>query len=293
MHPEPTLVAVFLTGLLGGVHCAGMCGGIVGALALLGRRGSAPASSGAAGVGTVRTSTVEASSVAAEFPESTASLPTVPRSPTGAIHHGATPCPLATQLAYNVGRLSSYAVLGAVAGTAGSFGWLYGEALPLQQAAFAATSVLLVLMGLYVAGAKGIGHRFERLGSGLWRHLRPLATASLARASSAGGALLAGALWGLVPCGMVYAVLAGALLSGSAASGAALMLAFGLGTLPNLLLLGCSAGRLGRLLRGPRLRLGAGALIAAFGVLGLLRLDVARQIPLLGELCVRLPPIGS
>ena len=47
-----------------------------------------------------------------------------------------------------------------------------------------------------------------------------------------------GLLWGWLPCGMVYGVLTAALLSGSAARGAATMLAFGLGTLPNLLLAG-------------------------------------------------------
>ncbi|MCB1876349.1 MAG: sulfite exporter TauE/SafE family protein [Chromatiales bacterium] len=32
--PETSLIGAFLVGLLGGVHCAGMCGGIVGALTL-------------------------------------------------------------------------------------------------------------------------------------------------------------------------------------------------------------------------------------------------------------------
>ena len=37
-YPDISLLAVFLTGLLGGVHCAGMCGGIVSALGMLKQR---------------------------------------------------------------------------------------------------------------------------------------------------------------------------------------------------------------------------------------------------------------
>ena len=200
---------------------------------------------------------------------------------------------LARLLPYNAGRLASYTALGAAAGAAGSFGWLLGEALPMQQLAFALTNLLLVLMGLYVAGARRLGHAFESLGRGLWTRVRPFASASLARAGSTPGAFAAGAWWGLVPCGMVYAVLASALLAGDVADGAALMLAFGLGTLPNLLLLGVSGAALARLTRRPGLRLAAGLAIAGFGVLGLLRLEIAASIPLLRELCVHLPPYGS
>ena len=41
-----------------------------------------------------------------------------------------------------------------------------------------------------------------------------------------------------MPCGLVYSILATALVTGDAAHGAAVMFAFGLGTLPNLLFAG-------------------------------------------------------
>ena len=284
MAPEATLVALFLTGLLGGVHCAGMCGGIVAALGLL--------DAGVPQVG----GTGAASRVAPlRF---VASVPTGGAPPATGVAAVPGDCGRAWRrarrlLAYNVGRLGSYTALGTAAGMAGSFGWLLGTALPLQQLAFAGSSVLVIAMGLYVLGERRLAHRLEALGEGPWRRLRPVATAALTRAGSPGGALAAGALWGLVPCGMVYAALAAALLSGSATSGAALMLAFGVGTLPNLLLLGSGATAFGRLARRRPVRLGAGLLIIAFGVLGLLRLDIAREIPLLGELCARPPGVGA
>ncbi len=286
MNPDPTLYAVFLTGLLGGVHCAGMCGGIVGAISMLGERAApdpvarpvaAPLRFVPAGAG---------------FGDGAAAPALAPAlAPAGTVVRGGARR-LGALLPYNAGRLVTYTSLGAAAGAVGSFGWLLGEALPVQQAAFAATNVLLVAMGLYVAGWKRLGHAIEAVGAIAWRRVRPLATASLGRPGPVAAAA-AGALWGLVPCGMVYAVLAGALLSGSAANGAALMLAFGLGTLPNLLALGLSGRFLARFCRAPRVRLVAGAGIAGFGLLGLARLDAAANVPILEELCVRLPGFGG
>ena len=283
---EPTFAAVFLTGLLGGVHCAAMCGGIVGALSLAGEGGARRPRTGAS---------VPLRFVRDPLPApalgSGSALAASPPSRAGLV--AALGASLGTVLPYNLGRLATYTVLGAAAGTIGSVGWLLGEALPLQQIAYAASSALVVAMGLYVAGVRRFVHRLEGLGRGLWRPLRPWAVAALARADAPGGAVLAGALWGLVPCGMVYAALASALLSGSAVGGAALMLAFGAGTLPNLLLLGGGSRQLAALARRPAARRLAGLAIALFGLLGLLRLDVARDVPILDELCARLPGLGT
>jgi sulfite exporter TauE/SafE len=70
---------------------------------------------------------------------------------------------------------------------------------------------------------------------------------------------------------MVYGVLALALMTGSAWRGAGLMLAFGLGTLPNLLLAGLLLGRLRDFIRNNKVRLAAGLLVLGFGVFGLIR----------------------
>ena len=78
-----------------------------------------------------------------------------------------------------------------------------------------------------------------------------------------------GMLWGWLPCGLVYSVLTMTLLSGSAARGAAIMLAFGLGTLPNLMLAGLLLVRFRSVIQGRALRLGSGLIVLAFGVWGL------------------------
>lgn len=83
--------------------------------------------------------------------------------------------------------------------------------------------------------------------------------------------LLAGALWGWLPCGLVYTALATAALAGGAAEGAFAMLAFGLGTLPYLLAVGVGAARMRALLSRARWRIAAGMLVLGSGVFGIAR----------------------
>ncbi|HEY7758248.1 MAG TPA: sulfite exporter TauE/SafE family protein [Burkholderiales bacterium] len=207
--------AVFLTGLLGGVHCAGMCGGIVAALA--GQAGGKR---------------------------------------------------LSLHLAYNGGRVLSYALAGALAGAAGSLGLLLDGLLPVQLALYVLANAMLIGLGLYLAGVSSVVAWIERLGMALWRRIQPL-THNLLPADTLPRALGLGLLWGWLPCGLVYAVLTTALLTGDALDGAAIMAAFGLGTLPNLLLAGLALRRMTAVTRARPLRMAAGGLVLGFGVYGL------------------------
>jgi len=220
----PALVATaFVVGLLGGVHCMAMCGGVVAALGM--RR----AGVGAPGGGVLR------------------------------------------QLAYNGGRLTTYAALGAAAGAVGGLGLRAPDARPVQIALLVAANAVVVLLGLSVAGFARAARWLERAGSLVWRGVRRLG-GRMAPADSTAGAVVAGLVWGFLPCGLVYGVLATAVAAGSAARGALVMAAFGAGTLPNLLAAGLAAETLRRVARGPRVRLAAGLAIVLIGLIGLARL---------------------
>jgi sulfite exporter TauE/SafE len=221
------LAAVFLVGLLGGVHCAGMCGGIVSAIS--------------AGV------------PRPDRPGLRAQLPA-----------------LALHAAYSSGRIASYSFAGAVAGSVGGVGLLAGQALPLQTVLYVMANLMMVALGIYLAGYTRILAPIESLGRPLWARIQPLARRFLP-ARTPTQALGVGLLWGFLPCGMVYSMLGLALLSGSPGSGALIMLAFGLGTLPNLLLAGMLLTRLRALTRNPSLRRVAGLLVLGFGLVGLAR----------------------
>jgi hypothetical protein len=140
--------------------------------------------------------------------------------------------------------------------------------LPVQGMLYLAASVVLVLVGLQLAGAGGWLARLEPLGAPLWRRLQPHAGRLLA-ARTLRGAYAAGLAWGWLPCGMVYAALAATAFAGGPAGGAVAMLAFGLGTLPALLAAGLGAARLRAWLAQRRARLAAGALIVAAGIFGI------------------------
>nr|WP_261379417.1 sulfite exporter TauE/SafE family protein [Denitratisoma sp. DHT3] len=217
MVPDSGHLAVFLIGLLGGVHCAGMCGGIVSAL--------------------------------------TIQLPG--QRPAWPLH-----------LAYNLGRITSYCVAGALMGALGSVGLLLNDLLPVQMGLYVAANLMLIAMGLYLSGMTGVLAFVERAGQHLWRRVQPL-TRRFLPVRSVARAYPLGLLWGWLPCGMVYSVLTAALLSGAPLRGATIMLAFGLGTLPNLLLAGLLLARFRRLTQVRAVRLGAGLLVLGFGVFGL------------------------
>jgi hypothetical protein len=77
---------------------------------------------------------------------------------------------------------------------------------------------------------------------------------------------LLGAVWGWLPCGLVYAVVAWSLTTANAIDAAVLMLGFGLGTLPAMLLAGNAFNYLKQWVRAPAIRRSAGIVIMAFGV---------------------------
>lgn len=250
MLNEITVFAVFLTGLLGGIHCAGMCGGVVSALSL-----SAKNNEQKLVFHTSRSDNLMANMRVSQ------------RSST----------PIMTVLLYNTGRILTYVTLGALVASIGSVAWLFQTLLPVQKVAFAVTNLLLIAMGLYVLGFKAVSHWIESRGNIIWRRIQPFATMRLSRQGGF-NALITGGFWGLVPCGLVYAVLSAALVSGSTFNGALLMAAFGLGTLPNLMLLGLSGQWLARLTRNRHLRRVSGLVILSFGFVGLLHLGMLSTI---------------
>ena len=217
---ELSYFSAFLVGLLGGGHCVGMCGGIVGAvtLSLPGQR---------------------------------------PRIP--------------FLLAYNGGRIASYGVAGVLAGLLGASSFFLEHVLPVEKLLYLLASLMLVVLGLYLAGIWHGVLVLERVGGMLWQRLQPL-SGNFLPVKNHGQAFALGLLWGWLPCGLVYSVLVAALATGSAARGGLLMLAFGLGTLPTLLAMGLAAVRLKAWLQQIWVRRASGLLVLGFGLAGLLRL---------------------
>ena len=177
--------------------------------------------------------------------------------------------PWLIHLSYNLGRISSYAIAGAVMGALGSLGLLLNNALPVQMTLYVAANLMMIALGLYLTGMTGALAFTERAGQWLWQRVQPMTKRFLPVRGPA-QAFPLGMLWGWLPCGLVYSVLAMALLTGSAERGAATLLAFGLGTLPNLMLAGLLLARFRSVAQGTKLRLASGLIVLGFGTYGLL-----------------------
>ena len=171
-------------------------------------------------------------------------------------------------LAYNVGRVATYTLLGCAVGLLGSVGLLYDGMLPVQLTLYVLANLMLIALGLYLTGFTRLLAPIERGGHVLWRRIQPL-TRHFLPARSVRQALPLGMLWGFIPCGLTYSILATALVTGSGTRGAGLMLAFGLGTLPNLLLAGMLFKRFRDFTRNRTVRIVSGVLVLGFGLFGL------------------------
>ena len=154
--------------------------------------------------------------------------------------------------AYNFGRISSYSLAGALVGALGEgiLGFLpsYGH-LVLQLLA----SILMIGIGLYLAGWFPAFTRIEHIGKPIWKKLEPISQ-KLIPVKSPAHAYLFGLVWGWLPCGLVYTALIWSATASSTKEGALLMLAFGAGTLPAVMVAGILTGWFTRLIRSTYIR---------------------------------------
>ena len=154
--------------------------------------------------------------------------------------------------AYNLGRISSYTLAGALVGGLGDklidLSPQYGH-LVLQIFA----TLLMIGIGLYLAGWFPAFARIENIGRPVWKKLEPLGQ-KLLPVKNPSHAFLFGMIWGWLPCGLVYSALIWSSSTESFLKGALFMLAFGAGTLPTVMTAGILTGWFVRLSRLPYIR---------------------------------------
>jgi sulfite exporter TauE/SafE len=168
-------------------------------------------------------------------------------------------------LAYNLGRIVTYAIAGAAVGYVSAQILRVAPPAEARLVSKLVSGGFMLLLGFYLAGWWPALGALEKLGGKLWARIEPFGR-KLLPVNHPLKALGFGLIWGWLPCGMVYAALAWALASGNAADGALLMTAFGLGTLPMLFALGAAARWLHQFVQQPWVRRGAGILVILFGL---------------------------
>ncbi len=212
------LVVAFNLGLFSTLHCLGMCGGIIGALAL---------GSGSTG-GSGRNK------------------------------------PYRFVIAYNAGRIISYSLAGAIAGVMAQS---FVNTLPEggHHALQIVAGLILVLIGLHLAGLFPRVRYIEAAGLKLWRLIQPLARYFIP-VQTTGQALIVGMIWGWLPCALVYSTLLWSAASGDVMTGSLIMLVFGFGTLPGMITAGIAGTGVMVYLKRKDIRRWASVIIILFGL---------------------------
>ena len=164
-------------------------------------------------------------------------------------------------IAYNVGRVLTYAVLGAIVALLGkgAVGSIPQLAAPVRLA----SGILIILIGLQLAFNWRILAPLETAGARIWQRIAPAAR-GLVPVETTVQALGLGLVWGWLPCGLVYSVLLLAATTAEPANGGLVMIAFGLGTMPAMIATGLSASKLAQFMS--RKRVGVGVLIVLLGL---------------------------
>jgi len=218
MMDEVTWITAFLLGLMGAPHCAGMCGGIVGALSV----GCQPA--------------MNSSSQRLLF-----------------------------ILAYNFGRVASYVIAGMLAGGIAALA-VNLAVLHYAQQVFQFVAILFMLfLGLYLGGWWPVLNHLEKAGGMIWRLIEPYGRRFIP-ITSIRTAFLLGGIWGWLPCGLVYTGLIYSTTAGGAIEGGLIMLSFGAGTLPAMIVLGVAGSGMQGYLQKSWLRRIAGGLVILFAL---------------------------
>ncbi|MFT2111456.1 sulfite exporter TauE/SafE family protein [Marinomonas sp. 2405UD68-3] len=145
---------------------------------------------------------------------------------------------VAIQLLYNIGRIISYAFFAFILTYFFSLSFELYSALSSPIRTFA--GIILILTGLYLIGLNKWILRIEAIGKHIWKFVSPAAK-SILPINTPKKALMAGFLWGWLPCGLAYSSLLWVSSTGEPMKALWLMVGFGLGTLPAMLLTGIFA----------------------------------------------------
>ena len=169
-------------------------------------------------------------------------------------------------LLYNLSRVASYALAGALAGLLGRALLAAADVRPLSVAMRVFAGLVMLAAAAKILFGWRLLDPLESAGAGVWRRIAPWAGRQGRRGGPA-GAIALGLAWGWLPCGMTYSMLLLAATTASPGTGALVMLAFGAGTLPSMVTATVAFDRIAHVLsRRASVRTIAGALLLGFGL---------------------------
>ena len=167
-------------------------------------------------------------------------------------------------LLINTGRILTYTILGFIVA-----GFVQGLVLqiPIAVIGFWIRSFLgliLIFLGIRILFNKSNLHSFLS-NNYVWQKAKSKLH-SLNNNASFLAQVTKGLIWGLIPCGLLYGVLIAAASTQNAINGGLFMLAFGIGTLPSMMVAIGVMKKFQRKLHSNNLRFGAGVFILLVGI---------------------------
>ena len=138
---------------------------------------------------------------------------------------------------YNFGRILSYAIAGFIVGSFSEMVFHFLNNEEIQWVAKLLAMLVLMTIGLHLMGVFRRISALDVYGRAIWRILQPYGQ-KLLPVHNLRQAFLFGMVWGWLPCGLVYFMLTWTMASGGPLQGAEIMMAFGVGTFPTLILAG-------------------------------------------------------
>ncbi|MBC3917510.1 sulfite exporter TauE/SafE family protein [Undibacterium sp. CY18W] len=262
----PMVIAALTAGALGGIHCAGMCGGISMLLTQAGQKrvnhvDKSVSSSVDKGAGKNGGKKIIPIAMAANAGFKSVAL-TNSHTQSANVQY---------QMLLHGGRIFTYGLAGAALGGLGAAGLVFKPILPVQQLMFVIGNLALIILGLRLLGLMPHLQFMQQL-MGAWQGMLTSITTPLNKAADY--PFLMGMGWGCLPCGLLYGVAPFSLLSGDAWSGAVLMLLFGVSALPHLLLTQTLFQRASKTASMRTFRLAGACFLMTVGLLGLWYFDM-------------------
>lgn len=167
---------------------------------------------------------------------------------------------------YNLGRVVSYTIAGALAGFIGMLITLPLDGLHGYRLLQLLSALVMLCAGLYIAGWFPRFAYIEKIGLHFWKKIEPFGR-KLIPVKTHTQAYLFGMVWGWLPCGLVYTALAISATTGDVSKSALTMFCFGLGTLPAVMGVGIMTSILTRLSRTQRFKQIIGLFMIALALL--------------------------
>lgn len=167
---------------------------------------------------------------------------------------------------YNLGRMLSYIILGAIVG--GAIALIAPDSPHTTKVLRWLAVFFLLALGLYFTGWWPVLTKLEQAAKPVWQQIKRLAPKQQqdSTVASRAAVLFAGAVWGWLPCGLVYSALSYAAISGSAAGGGLIMAAFAIGTFPAMIGAGYFSHSMRAILQAQGFRTAIGVLLIIYSL---------------------------